>query len=880
MSRYNLFQAFFGVIILQLCLWITPVQSIQAGETLEYRFEGPPFRMPTENRERFPDQRITGKIFAPWVDDSAWCDIEVDYQVLTENPGEGNSSQRITVKRLPKGSRAQFGLRDFPLNQNEEIRIRFLAKSQDMTPFTASVTQRKPPYTRYHSQRFQPANEWREFEFFVPGMFNDPETRFEFIIEQEGTLDLDHFRSERRQAEALKIPDDRLANLLPSSAFPLGAAPPWVVHGFGSVKVSELLGPHGTPALELEVRRQPGFARFEQSVRTAFRALPDHPVTVRISARLLEGECQIALRAGVERIWEAPFGMSTEMIRGWRTYEHTVQLPISPHGYYQVQYAFEGEGRVAIERVQISQAGEPLALTGPVEIALNSAVPYGLAVDDEPFTVRFTAWGDITRAKGVVLTLNDLLGNQVQVGRYLMPEQAYSPVEIEITPPDTMPKFGSFRLEAQAVTEDGKPIGIPAELLLHRVRQARFADQIASQSFFGIHYRTSHLDAVGLETLKKLGFNWLRLFKTFSWKRVEATQGNFDFSQTDRDVELLEQYKFNALGILGDGAPNWAAKNRDPQFVGWACWTPRDPVEFADYAAKIFERYGDKVTHFEPWNEPYYPGFFTERIEQGRRVMGSAADYATIQRLIFERARASGKNIQIGWNTNTLAEIHRTKEWLELGITDHVDFISLHHYLGQPDPAPEITLQVNNLRELLGEKKFPIWNSEGGLGPFTAFNLYKHMPPFQDDSHQLVWADWYVRYHLACLAAGVKHYFAYLWSAPNFWMPDYSLNNIDGRISANLTAISALAWQVDGLAYAKSHTFAGGRARAEIFTASDESVACIIPSPGYSGTIPQKAGLTAYDLFGNELKPGSDAPGYIYYLRSADPVHELVKLLK
>jgi hypothetical protein len=63
-----------------------------------------------------------------------------------KTPAEGDQSLRVVVKRLPKGSRAQFGLRDFPLKADKELSIRFLAKSPDYTPVTLIVVQKKSPY--------------------------------------------------------------------------------------------------------------------------------------------------------------------------------------------------------------------------------------------------------------------------------------------------------------------------------------------------------------------------------------------------------------------------------------------------------------------------------------------------------------------------------------------------------------------------------------------------------------------------------------------------------------------------------------------------------------------------------------------------------------
>jgi hypothetical protein len=382
----------------------------------------------------------------------------------------------------------------------------------------------------------------------------DADTQLLFTIEQPGTFDLDNFRFERRKSSVADVSADNLGNLLPSSVFPLGAAPPWVAHGFGKVETGELTGPTGAPAMMLHVRKQPGFAGFEQSLRTAFRATAGQKVTIRVSANLLEGDAEIALRAGVEKIWESPWGTAAKMDRGWRTYEHKVMLPVSPRGYYQLQIAFDGSGRVAIYRIQVAQNDKVFALTGPVELALDAVQPYGLVTDDEPFGIRLAAVGNLQAAKHIQLTLTDIAGSSAEVGRYPMPDAPYVPVTTEIAPPPALKTYGSFRLEARAIGADGKPVGNPAELLLHRVRKARFADSVAPESPFGIHYRTSHLDD-DVAVPKKLGFNWLRLFKTFSWKRVEQTKGQLDFSQTDRDVEILAENHLLALGILGDGAP-------------------------------------------------------------------------------------------------------------------------------------------------------------------------------------------------------------------------------------------------------------------------------------------------------------------------------------
>jgi len=232
----------------------------------------------------------------------------------------------------------------------------------------------------------------------------------------------------------------------------------------------------------------------------------------------------------------------------------------------------------------------------------------------------------------------------------------------------------------------------------------------------------------------------------------------------------------------------------------------------------------------------------------------------------------------IGWNTNALEEMPRTRELVGLGILEFTDFVSLHHYLGQPDPAPEFAKQARLMREVMGPTDRPLWNTEGGLGPFTTFNFYKHTPPFQDARHHATWAEWYARYYIACLSSGVKRYFAYLFAAPNFWAPDYSFNNIDGRLGPNLTAMSALAWQVDGTQFVKTAMLSDG-ARAEIFEGSGRTVACILPLVGKPRTIPADTNIEAFDLFGNPLAKGSTAPPALHYLQTKNPPAWLLEQL-
>ena len=855
------------------------------GADLESRF-GPPFREVSGKTEKHPQQRIAGQLSAPWQDDSSWCDLDLHYEPLRENPAEGEHALRMRVKRLGSGARAQLALKDFPLTFGQETRIRFFAKSSDYTILRVVVGQKQAPYRTYWSQTLPLAAEWRQIDCVVPGTFDDPNVHFQFVIEQPGVVDLDHFRMVRMPSEETRIDSARLTNLLPNSSFPLGPVPPWITHGFAVAGVSKERGPTGAPAFEAKVRNQPGFARFEQSLKVAFRALPGKAATLRVGVKLLDGDVEMALRAGppTAKIWAPPFGSYHKLATEWKSYEHTLELPSSSNGYYLCQIAFEGEGTIALDGVQITQAEDrtKFARSGPVEMALQAVTPYGLFGEGEPLKFRHAAWGDLTAARTLRFTLSSADGSSREIARLPLQREPYAAGEHQIPQYENFPAFGSFQVEATALDAAGKVVGVPVELLLHRVRNPRFADSTAPDSPFGIHYGTSHLDDEGVATMKKLGFNWLRLFKTFSWKRIEPQQGVLDFSQTDADVEILERHKMLALGILGDGAPPWAAKNHDPDFRGWACWSPRNMEEWAAHCVRIFERYGKRVRWFEPWNEPYYAGFFTDRIENGQRIIGSAEEYLALHRRAIETARASGHEIKIGWNTNALEELPRTQELVRLGIAKHTDFVSIHHYLTQSDPRAELAKQAKQMRAALPEefRELPMWNTEGGFGPSAVYNLYQHTPPKRTPQHHLDHAAWYCKYYISSIKAGVERYFAYQFNSPPFWREDYSFCNVDGQISPILTSLSALAWHIDGTRHTGTLALDGGH-EAELFEGSGRAVAVVQPvaSPKQL-VVPDAPGLICHDLFGNPLAPGSPVGERLFFVFSETPAAALSKMLK
>ena len=114
-----------------------------------------------------------------------------------------------------------------------------------------------------------------------------------------------------------------------------------------------------------------------------------------------------------------------------------------------------------------------------------------------------------------------------------------------------------------------------------------------------------------LDEIRDLGIGWVR--EEIPWRVVEPERGRFDWSRTDVLMAAASSSRVDVLGILAYSAP-WAS-----DAVGDERHPPRDPSDYARYAAAVVSRYGpggsfwNERRELEPrplraveiWNEPW-----------------------------------------------------------------------------------------------------------------------------------------------------------------------------------------------------------------------------------------------------------------------------------
>ena len=108
-----------------------------------------------------------------------------------------------------------------------------------------------------------------------------------------------------------------------------------------------------------------------------------------------------------------------------------------------------------------------------------------------------------------------------------------------------------------------------------------------------------------IEAVAQTGATWLRVF--IDWNVVEPQKGQFNWGWLDHLVDTAEEHDIQVLGAIGF-TPPWARLAGLPSLFPSA--PPARPADFAAFTTQVVKRYGNRISHWEIWNEPNLPIFF------------------------------------------------------------------------------------------------------------------------------------------------------------------------------------------------------------------------------------------------------------------------------
>jgi hypothetical protein len=810
--------------------------------------------------------RIVGEMPSEWEDDSAWADVDVTYARLTDHPFKGEAAMRVTVSDIRSGM-VLFRIPGVPLAPPYFAKVALAVRSSGGMPVKFGIRKIGAPYSYYSQREVGAGPEWTRYELLVPPVASDPNACLMVEMGIPGVLEVDGAAIEYLTPDEVAGGLDFSGNLLRVSSFPDGIAPPWNPH-HESYKPenyaadAEVLGPTGQPALRIQTVPYGNNAGIA-GVTTPFFGMGGKDYTFSVWMRAETSGHMVNLRMGPpsQQLWVDPYQKTVALGKTWKRFRHTVKLPYAPDGFYIAQVMNWGPaGTLWLDGAQVEEGidATDFRRTGQVEAVIQPEVAYGLVEEGQPFRLHATVYDQI--ADGMVLKseLFDAFGKA-----YPMPDLPLTPgpgFRTEFTLPEAgQPRLGSYRLEYRVVDKDGQDAAKIGEVLLHRIRPAKFADQLRPNSPFGVHL-TSNQEMPGV--MRRLGFTWARLFGTH-WQSVEKAPGRWDFTGMDKYIAPLHGANLCLLGIL-EGVPewqrSWTAPTPPPK--GYNNWhaknvVPKDMDAFGEYARRISAQYRGKVQAWETWNEPFLPGFLNQGFVDGKYLHAPPETFLAMHQAAAAGLREGNPDAQVVFNGG--AHYHApsdawTKRLFELGIFGTLDAVSYHSYLpsGIGFPGDRI-YEATAAHVNPDHPAMPIWNTEGGPGPSDIRNFYRHSAPLGKTDKEAHWGDYLVRYWVSTLASGADKFFYYLYYGWGEYVSSYSLMNIDGRLAPNATAFSNLAWHLEGRTYARTVELKPDLL-AYLFDGEGGTVAVILSkgiARGELAAIP--AGVAVRDLFGNDL---------------------------
>lgn len=838
-----------------------------------------------------PYAKISGDIPPPLLDDSAWAELKLTYARDTERVFSGKSALSMTLKNITKGW-GQLALRGVPLDKKHFVRLSVAMLAPSAMPVTLVIRKVAHPWTAYWEQTIPVTPEWKKFEFLIPPLADDPAAVVTLNAKADGMLVVDDlsltFPSE---SEIENSAEPREGNLAPRSSFPLGLTGQWTISQgeTGSSKAfsqPDVPGPTGAPSLEMGVggERDALVNMNSRLVSPVFALTGGRPHGIGFFAKGSWDGQQIHISLFDPGASKNALSKTFRLGTVWEWFSFSGKLPYSLRGYYNL--SISASERCWIDGITVVESGQPPSAplrTDVTELAIRPGRPYAMFFDGDVMDCEFAVLGGIADGMKLAGSVKTPSGSTKALEEIPLAKETMASGKIRI-PKSISREHGSYLAEFRVMDSENRPVSRPAELLLHRIGRPKMFGKDAPDSPFGTHINPTADQAA---MAKGLGFNWIRLHdggqQVTGWYFLEKTPGEFDFTYSDRAVEILRENHLKILGMLNMAPPFYtdcpADYPRTDHTKQYFVVKDEHRDKWQDYCRRIVSRNKGKIDDWEVLNEPYAGfGFFIKNAVKseggGYRVTaGSPENYVRLLGDAWTVAKEANPDSRLVWMMNH--EAGWNDLCLRAGAADFCDIVSYHYYLlgnplaGYPD-TQVARMFSNRLRRDLAAipKALPVWNTEGSTANLQV--PWRYSPAFEEGACEKM-ANALVRSYIAYLSQGTDKWFVYTAHVYGVWGPFfYGFTAPDGSLAPGATALSAFMGLVEGKKFERSIQIADN-VIAFLFADKTGAVAALASNSDKSkvlDSIPK--GWTLLDMNGNPRSPSS-APlssGNVIYLKS------------
>ncbi|MFC7961095.1 glycoside hydrolase 5 family protein [Rhodococcoides kroppenstedtii] len=206
------------------------------------------------------------------------------------------------------------------------------------------------------------------------------------------------------------------------------------------------------------------------------------------------------------------------------------------------------------------------------------------------------------------------------------------------------------------------------------------------------------------------------------WSVVEPVRGNRDWSVPDRMVDAITARGMCVLGIV-TYAPEWA---RVATAVEEEYGRPADPRRFAEFAGAAAERYRDRISLWEVWNEPNLSTYFKPAPDPVVYALMLRGAHRAITRANPDAVVVSGGMAPGSAAGGGIPAVAFVLALYELGAVRYADALNVHPFTfpGLPSDAPAVGDAGGNsamvlwpIRDVMvarGDAAKPVWMTAVG----------------------------------------------------------------------------------------------------------------------------------------------------------------------
>ncbi|MDY0166538.1 MAG: carbohydrate binding domain-containing protein, partial [Thermoguttaceae bacterium] len=642
---------------------------------------------------------------------------------------------------------------DVPLKRGQSYRLTFLAKGSNIAADTVSIAISD---TRQWSNcglnaALVPTVEWRPYEFIFRATRDCPKgSRLQLWFTSTGTLWVDDMVLMPAGRDLVRpgvvIGPGTTANLVPNGSFECGTtgwgSAEWdrLQHWggpmnrlFGTIDTGQSRQGRRSLRIELTPENQPvSYFDYYDLYRTPIKAPlaanagflevePGRPYV--LSAWMKAAAPDTPARMAVRQFAGGSFDEAVRLSTEWQRHE----TKFTPNQRWCYVLAgpdlIERSGKapppkqatVWLDGVQLEQAtgATDFHPRQPVELGIETGSVGNVFDWNEPLRFQLAVSGAGLQqevAATVELQLTDFFDREVWRKAISLQVQAGATAErvVELLPDPG--RRGFLKLHAVLACGD-----VRTE---HSMRLAAIPVYAGDDSRFGVNhaYPWPHL----LDLCRKAGLMWVRDW-SLKWQTVEPEKGQFDFTETDYQIDRPLKHGLKVLGLLPFPSSNWASTAPATERSGGSyevrrgvvAYAPRDETEFAHYVARTVSYHEDRVRWWQVFNEPVFTSYSLPRARGY-----TAADYARWTKVFAQAARRANPQCRILAGMGYLSEgqiMDDFEQFFAAGGLAACDAVDIHHYprLRPPEFVEKLLDDLNAMMDRHGGRK-PIWLTEYG----------------------------------------------------------------------------------------------------------------------------------------------------------------------